>query len=251
VLLDIDEVAQGELELVHSVDEREVDRQSAQIARDVVIAEVVVAGRGADRDVRAERRADAGLGVDSDRACLGVHERERLAFVDADLQVRPRPHTGVDRREQLEVVRPRKQDARQNVYGEIHPRRERQRSFDAAPRGDNVAEFQVRDAPVDMGIGDVGAERARGLELQERFPEAAGLERDPAEVLMRLGAARIGAQRARKMLRSRGVVAALESSDACLEGGSSDLRVPVHGDCKSLAYPRAVLSQLRVVCANP
>jgi hypothetical protein len=168
VLLDIDEVAQGELELVHSVDEREVDRQSAQIARDVVIAEVVVAGRGADRDVRAERRADAGLGVDSDRACLGVHERERLAFVDADL----------------------------------------------------------------MGIGDVGAERARGLELQERFPEAAGLERDPAEVLMRLGAARIGAQRARKMLRSRGVVAALESSDACLEGGSSDLRVLVHGDCK-------------------
>jgi hypothetical protein len=65
VLLDVDEVAQRELEQVHPVDERELDL-AAEPGRRVGLREVRVAGRALEADGPSKRHRDGERRVDPD-----------------------------------------------------------------------------------------------------------------------------------------------------------------------------------------
>ncbi len=93
VPLDVDEVAQRELEQVHAVDEgevggrRRVRRAAAKVRERVRPGEEVVAGLADEMDVAADLDRDLERGIDGHRR--DVRQGEAAAAVDADLEVRP------------------------------------------------------------------------------------------------------------------------------------------------------------------
>jgi hypothetical protein len=75
--LGIGEVAQSELEVMHAVDERQVDRQAAEFCPQVVPGEKGVARLGEDALVRLKRTNHLRLGIDTDRERGSLHQAQR------------------------------------------------------------------------------------------------------------------------------------------------------------------------------
>jgi len=69
--LEVHEVPQGELEVVHAVDERESDGLVSELRAHVITGEESGAGLGEDGHVRAEWEPNVRLRVDADRQRLG------------------------------------------------------------------------------------------------------------------------------------------------------------------------------------
>ncbi len=98
VLLDVDEIPQGKLEMMHAVYEGEVDRHSAQLDAHVVPGEILVAGHCVNGGPCAQRMTDDRLGIDADRARLRMHQAQGLARFHADLDIGPRTQVRVNQR---------------------------------------------------------------------------------------------------------------------------------------------------------
>src|SRR5882762_4567870 len=101
--------------MVHPVDESEIDRQAAEFRSHVVSGEVLVARRGMYARAGSEPLRDLGFGVDADRARFPPGERDRHPGVDADLQVGARTQMRMEHRDDFEIERPGKVEAREEA----------------------------------------------------------------------------------------------------------------------------------------
>ena len=115
--LDIDEVAQRVLEVVHAVDERHLQRLATQQRRHIGPGEELIAGLREYLLVGRRARTDARLRVDAQRQGRRPHQPQGLPARDAHLQVGGRPHMLMHPRQHLEVVLARQLQLREQPVG--------------------------------------------------------------------------------------------------------------------------------------
>src|SRR5437879_12416930 len=167
----------------------------------------------------SEPLCDLGFGVDTDRARFPPGERYRLPGLDADLQVSARTQMRMEHRDDLEIERSGKVEAREEAVRGGQPGVECERCFAAFARGLGRAQLPVRHGRAEMVLGVLRVEHAGTLEVLERLAVASRPQIDPARVVVRLNVFGFGTERAGKMLCGGGKLTRLIRVHAGFEGG--------------------------------
>ncbi len=85
--LEVDEIAEGEFEVVHAVDEGQIEGQTAEQGAEIVGGEEVVAGEAEDAGLPPHREARLRFGIDADAigAREGAGHRTPCRYTDLDV----------------------------------------------------------------------------------------------------------------------------------------------------------------------
>ena len=102
--LEMDEIAKGELEEMHSVDEGKVYGKPAQQGIEIVAVEELFARQLEDAGLDGDDRSELWSRVDTHGNRLGVRQRQRSTPSNADLDIRARPERFMEEVQEVDVA---------------------------------------------------------------------------------------------------------------------------------------------------